>query len=94
MGIIVEIDEKQAERLRALTHRDDLAQAVGQAIQQLAAYVREDEREARLAAMTPDERQATTQRAWEALLDMSGAFDLGGNAADRHDEILYGPSAP
>jgi hypothetical protein len=35
MGIIVEIDEKQAERLRALTHQEDLSAALGRLVQML-----------------------------------------------------------
>jgi hypothetical protein len=46
MGIIVEIDEKQAERLRALTHQEDLAAAVAEA---LARFV-DDREEGRLQA--------------------------------------------
>lgn len=95
MGIIVEIDERQAERLRALTHQDDLAAAVERAVRMLdGKTLGQLEAEARLEAMAPEERESERQRAWDALLGLSGMWDGPGDSADNHDHYIYDLEMP
>ena len=53
MGIIVEIDEQQAERLRALTHQEDLSAALGRLVQMLEEFEERRRRTSWTASASP-----------------------------------------
>jgi hypothetical protein len=95
MGIIVEIDEKQAEKLRALTHQEDLAAAVERAVRMLDGKTL-GQLEAEDAEEPPsaDEEEAR-QKAWDILMGMAGICQGGpSDLADRHDHYLYDVGEP
>jgi len=88
--VTVDIDDQIAERVRALAHDDDLAKVVAQALEQwLAEAARESAGCGTEGGPSPDE-EASRQRAYEALLGIGGIWDVPGDAADRHDDYIYG----
>ena len=89
MGIIVEIDEKQAERLRALTHQEDLAAAIERAVRMLDGKTLSQLEAGDTEEPLPADEEAARKRAWDALLSLSGICSMGGDAADNHDHYIY-----